>query len=138
MAEYLLSKGAMIVGTYPDHTGIACGVASGIATAANAGNMETLQLLLSHASDRDIQRSGHALHSAVGAGHVEVIELLLDWGFDINAHTTQYGAGETPLLAAFAVRGGAASSAQLVKRLLAKGANVMLQDAGGDTPRTSY
>lgn len=138
MAEYLLSQGAKIVGSYTGPRGIVCRVASGIATAASAGNKELLKLLLSHADDRDIQRSGHALHFAVGAGHAEIVELLLDRGFDINAHATDYSAGETPLLAALAVRGGAALSAQLVKILLARGADVMLQDADGDTPRTSY
>ncbi|KAL8752530.1 MAG: hypothetical protein Q9184_005702 [Pyrenodesmia sp. 2 TL-2023] len=134
MAEYLLSQGAKIVGSYTGPRGIAGGVASGIATAASAGNKELLQLLLAHADDRDRQRSGHALHFAVGAGHAGIIELLLDWGFDINARTTDYSAGETPLLAALAVRGGATLGAQLVEKLLARGANVVLQDADGDTP----
>ncbi|KAL8916890.1 MAG: hypothetical protein Q9208_008292 [Pyrenodesmia sp. 3 TL-2023] len=134
MAEYLLSRGAKIVGSYTGSYVIGCGVASGIATAAKAGNIETLQLLLSHANDRDIQRSGHALHLAVDADHLEIIELLLDRGFNINAHSTEYRAGVTPLLAALTAREGAASSARLVKRLLARGADVMLQDADGDTP----
>ncbi|KAL8653416.1 MAG: hypothetical protein Q9210_002111 [Variospora velana] len=134
MAEYLLSQGANIVGSYTGSGGTICGVASGIVTAANAGNKELLQLLLSHADDRDIQRSGRALHFAVGAGYAEISELLLDRGFDVNARAIDYGAGETPLLAALAVPGGAALSAQLVKMLLARGANVMLQDADGDTP----
>lgn len=138
MGEYLLNQGAKIVGSYTGPTGTSRGVASGIVTAASAGNKELLKLLLSHADDWDIQRSRHALNCAVDGGHVEIIELLLDWGFDINAHTTECSAGETPLHAALVVRGGAALSARLVERLLARGANVMLQDADGDTPRTSF
>lgn len=72
------------------------------------------------------QDSGSALGSAAARGHIDIVELLLDRGADINSYGRSYG---SPLVAA--IQGGKESIVQL---LLSRGADVDDCDSIGNNP----
>src|SRR5581483_10574059 len=72
------------------------------------------------------RRGGTALHDAALGGNVEVINLLLDRGADVDAVDRESGA--TPLMEAASLARAAA-----VGTLLERGANPRLRDHAGKT-----
>ncbi|KAL8653412.1 MAG: hypothetical protein Q9226_003863 [Calogaya cf. arnoldii] len=127
IAEYLLVRGAKIVSKSeqepePD--------VSAIVSAACAGNIRILLLLLSYADDTDIRASEHALHEAAYEGHVDVVDILVDQGFDVNAHSQGSIFGESALGSACKAR---KPNSRMVRKLLEKGADVSFQDSRGST-----
>jgi len=58
-----------------------------VLVAAYGGNMDLMKEILATDIDRDVRDSlgGTALHVAVLSNHLEMILLLLDYGFDVNA-----------------------------------------------------
>ena len=75
-------------GTYPPWA---------VLNAAYAGDTELLRLILETNPDKDVRDSmgATALHVAVFQNNLEVLRLLLDYGFDINAQVPSNG--YTPL-----------------------------------------
>jgi ankyrin repeat protein len=73
---------------YPPHA---------IINAAYKGDVETVKKILAARPDPDVRDAfgGTALHNAILQDNLEVIKLLLDYGFDINA--TVPSNGYTPL-----------------------------------------
>ena len=96
---------------------------SGIAKAANEGDLQTVKALLKGnpnlVFDKDIYDTT-PLHWAAQKGHKEVAELLLANGADVNARNKY---GDTPLHFA-----ASAGSKDVVELLLAHGAEVNVVD----------
>ena len=69
------------------------------------------------------------LHRAVEGGHVRIVELLLEWGADVNARNS---VGTRPLhLASQEANEG---ETEMLELLLKAGANINLRQLGGKTP----
>jgi ankyrin repeat protein len=102
--------------------------------AAFGGHTETLELLLKHASHEDwkaADRTGRTLlHHASAGGHVDTVKMLLemDGGVDLlrktnyNMHTPLHIAAKN-------------SKEKVVELLLERGADKMVKDKAGNTPR---
>ncbi|KAL8649890.1 MAG: hypothetical protein Q9226_005384 [Calogaya cf. arnoldii] len=128
IVDLLLSRGAKVTHESSEDS-------SGIATAAYAGNLKTLQLLVSQAGELDLKRAGKALVVAASTGRLDIVDLLLDHGFDINMVVDDL-AWKTPLSAA--CRGEVCHNRsppdeRMVRKLLARGADISLQDHQGNT-----
>ena len=122
--NFLIEKGAKDISSYA------------LSRAACWNKIDIARVLLAHAS-KPISSSTGALHKAALMGHLDMVNLLLDGGLDINATDES---GQSPLLAA--------SSAdrpfpELVQTLLGRGADIAARTVGirgtpyqeGDTPR---
>lgn len=75
-----------------------------IFTAAEKNDVKTLKKVLDAGMDantRDYDRGATALHLACNKGHVEAIELLIDYGADVNAANKR---GRTPIHALIEMR----------------------------------
>lgn len=96
--------------------------------AAEEGNVETVACLLRNGAGKNQVHLNQALFSAAVRGPVAAVQLLLERGGDPSARAGF--AGYTPLM-------GAAyselNSAEMVKLLLDKGADVKIQGANGET-----
>lgn len=100
-----------------------------LSLACSAGYYELAQVLLAMSAqveDRGQKNDCTPLMEAASAGHVEIIELLIRHGADVNA---QSSTGNTPLM--YACAGG---HVEAVKVLLAHGANVEDHNENGHTP----
>lgn len=109
---------------------------TGITTAACAGNLQTLELLLMYADKADIQSDQTALVRGAAAGHTDVVSCLLDHGYDINFSSDKFFRGGTPLTAACRGDNRLSSSradANMVSMLLERGASIRHQDLDGNT-----
>jgi ankyrin repeat protein len=89
-----------------------------IIAAGHDGASETVRLLLEKGADVRAKDSFDvtSLHTAAGAGDLEIVRMLLDKGLDVNSTNK---AGHTPLWMAVT-----SDNLALVKLLLAKGASV--------------
>ncbi|MFD2090525.1 ankyrin repeat domain-containing protein [Blastococcus deserti] len=85
--------------------------------AALGGAPATARLLLERGADAD----GGALHAAAGSARLELVQLLLDAGADVDRRDPD--TGRAPLHAAVAA-GPGGNSAEVVRVLLAAGADV--------------
>ncbi|MBS3764595.1 MAG: ankyrin repeat domain-containing protein, partial [Planctomycetes bacterium] len=66
--------------------------------AAEVGNRRALKLFLDEGFDPNTRWKGEtALHAASKNGHIPVMQLLLDYGADVNASYTSLGIEKTPL-----------------------------------------
>jgi ankyrin repeat protein len=101
-----------------------------IINAAYMGDVDMLKLILSAPHDKDYRDAlgGTALHVAIFANNLEVIRLLLDSGFDINA-ISRYN-GYTPLHYCVWINNLAAA-----RLLLSYHADRNIRDNNGQTPQ---
>lgn len=100
-----------------------------LSLACSAGYYELAQVLLAMSAqveDRGQKNDCTPLMEAASAGHLEIIELLLKHGADVNATSSS---GNTPLM--YACAGGHVNA---VKLLLSSGANVEDHNENGHTP----
>lgn len=100
-----------------------------LSLACSAGYYELAQVLLAMSAqveDRGQKNDCTPLMEAASAGHIEIIELLLRHGADVNALSST---GNTPLM--YACAGG---HVEAVKTLLKNGANVEDHNENGHTP----
>lgn len=100
-----------------------------LSLACSAGYYELAQVLLAMSAqveDRGQKNDCTPLMEAASAGHIDIIELLIRHGADVNA---QSSTGNTPLM--YACAGGHVSA---VRTLLAHGANVEDHNENGHTP----
>ena len=97
--------------------------------AAHSGNIEEVREILKTKPDPDARDSfgGTALHAAMFQKNMQIVELLIDYGLDINAIGPTNG--YTPLHDAVW-----ADNKEAVKLLLAKGARPDIKAKDGLTP----
>jgi ankyrin repeat protein len=88
------------------------------------GNKECVETLLSHGAKVDT-KNGEALFKAIEEGHLDIVEILLAAGVDVNI---QWG-GDTPLY--MAVKKG---HKDIVLLLLSKGANLNIRNGSWNMP----
>ena len=110
------------------------GPESAFCTAAKKGDPGFVRLMLARADEETIARykRTRALHLAVSThvGHENVVEFLLDQGFDIE---TRDISGQTPL---FSACSALFPSPEVIEMLLARGADVAIHTNDGDAPWT--
>lgn len=94
--------------------------------ASNENHLDTVRMLASHGAKVDIHGDGLLLRSAVANNHLEMIELLLELGVDIEARRRLMD--DTALIVA-----ARTSHPAVLKLLLAKGADIHAQDENGRT-----
>jgi ankyrin repeat protein len=101
-----------------------------IINAAYRGDVEMLRILLRTEHDKDFRDplGGTALHVAIFGSNLEVIRLLLDNGFDVNAKS-RYN-GYTPLHYCVWVNNSAAA-----RILILYNADRNIRDNNGQTPQ---
>ena len=108
---------------------LACGGPS-LHLACKSGDIKTVEKILSRKNvdinAREKQYGSRPLHWAAGQGHLEIVDLLLQKGADINATDND---NITPLHVAVGKK-----QKDVVRYLLDKKANPNLKDAKGDTP----
>lgn len=97
------------------------------------GNLEILRMTLSRGADlKSTNRyGGTALIPACERGHVDTAKTLMEAGVDVN-HVNRLG--WTCLLEAIVLSNGGAPHQQIVRDVIAAGANVNLADKEGVTP----
>ncbi|KAL8939360.1 MAG: hypothetical protein Q9216_003399 [Gyalolechia sp. 2 TL-2023] len=115
--------------------GCSLDIISGLRTAACAGNLQTVRLLLMYADEADIRNNQGMIVRAAVAGHVDVVDCLIDHGFHVDASSDERSRARTPLIA---VCHGNDSvdlpiETSMVSRLIERGADVTLQDLDGNT-----
>jgi ankyrin repeat protein len=100
-----------------------------IINAAFRGDVEMIRLILMTDHDKDYRDAlgGTALHVAIFSNNLEVIRLLLDNGFDVNAISAYYGF--TPLHYCVWVNNSAAA-----RILILYNADRTIRDNNGQTP----
>ena len=125
MAKFLLSQGAKIVS--------APGQTSAITNAAGVGNIDVVRSLISHASNDELDKSRDALHWAAAGGCKDVVELLIEHGFDVNTTIKGCMVGETPLLATCEFRELTLERLAVTNLLIQKGADVNAHSQDGRT-----
>ncbi len=94
-------------------------------------SIELVQFMLEHGANvnsvnKQVYPGYTALHFAASVGNVEIVQLLINSGSDINAQSTHY---ETPLHLA-----SACGNTEIVHILLTRGAKIIAKDIVGDTP----
>lgn len=96
---------------------------------AQQARLELIKLLLSHGADATLKckNGDNALSSSSGAKYLEQSNILIDAGADVNAAENNWGT--TPLMIAVGFR-----DFPLIKKLLAKGANINTQANNGSSP----
>lgn len=97
--------------------------------AAAAGKIDSFKLLLNHADKDMIFKSFDALHNAASSGHMSLVDLILDQGFDIEAKDQP--CSNTPLHSVCAASG---AYPDVVRLLLSRGADINARNRKGDTP----
>ena len=102
---------------------------------AGNGNGEFVSLLLSAGADVNVQtvNGGTALHEAAINGHIEIVRMLLTKGAKPN---TANGLSQTPLMLACNCAGPRKTCpwrSDIVRLLIAEGADVNVRDAHGDS-----
>jgi len=104
--------------------------ATALIEAAQTGNAQTARMLLEKGADPNVRtkRNETALAYAATAGVEETVKLLLDHGAEVNVRDIR---GYSPLLYA---AGSDAMSANIVKMLLAKGADLKATGDGETAP----
>ena len=114
---------------FPQEAGEVVYPPAAILNAAYMGDIEMMKLILGTQHDKDIRDSmgGTALHIAIFSENLEVIKLLLDHGFDINAVVPSNG--YTPLH--YCVWFNKANAARY---LIACNADRSIKDNNGMTP----
>ena len=124
VVKMLVEAGAGVCVT--DHNGDTC-----LMLAAVFGHIETVRYLVG-LKDVDVnhaENNGNAvLHWTVLKGHVDVVQVLIDAGADIEARNKDDEQGRSPLLLA-SVEG----HLDIVKMLVEAGAGVRVTDNNGDT-----
>lgn len=119
----MLSRGAKIVPAS----------GSAITNAVGVGKIEIIQLLLSYATDADLDSSRDALNWAAAAGYVNTVKLLIEHGFNVNTTAKHCIVGETPLLAACEFKKMNSQRMSVAKLLIEEGANVNARNQNGKT-----
>ena len=94
--------------------------------AAAVGSVDTVKALLAKGADAKAKNAFDATALMWGVGNLEKVRLLVDAGADVNARSKQ---GMTPLL----IAANNAGSAEIVRLLLAKGADPKATAEGGTT-----
>ena len=92
--------------------------------AASVGSVDTVKLLLAAGADAKVKNSFDATALMWGITNLEKVRLLVDAGADVNTRSKQ---GMTPLL----IAASNAGSTEIVRLLLAKGADVNASRASG-------
>jgi uncharacterized protein len=97
--------------------------------AANRGDLEAVREILASGTDPDARDSygGTALHAAMFQDNMEIVQLLIDHGYDVNAQGSSNG--YTPLHDA--VWAGNLAAAEI---LIKNGADLSIQNREGQTP----
>lgn len=105
-----------------------------LAKAAQAGRAGMVDALLAAGADPNVygERGMTALHEAIEAGHVQVVQLLLDGGASAQLPTA--GGGETATHLAIRVSWRPAVLREILPLLLENGAPVNAPDAAGLAP----
>ncbi len=80
-------------------------------------------------------RFGTAVHNAVGAGDVELLQLIIERGGDVNARNAQ---GQSPLQALAAMRKGLEQVAQMQAAMRSMGMNLPQQFANVSLPTEGW
>ncbi|KAL8893979.1 MAG: hypothetical protein Q9192_004738, partial [Flavoplaca navasiana] len=125
VAQYLLDHGAKLINeSDPD--------GSAITRAATLGDASMLSLLLSYANNGDLDESQEALHHASYYGHVDLVNILIDQGIDVNAHVPSCDYEETALASACLAK---KPNSEMVKILLKRGADINFRNTHGSTAR---
>ncbi|KAL9628882.1 MAG: hypothetical protein Q9204_005596 [Flavoplaca sp. TL-2023a] len=125
VARCLLEHGAKIISD-SDKDG------SAIGRAATFGDATMLSLLLSYANNADLEKSQEALHHASYYGHVDVVNILIDQGIDVNTHVLSCVYGETALASACLAK---EPNSEMVRNLLERGADITFRNTCGSTAR---
>lgn len=109
-----------------------------LSRAAVWGKMDMAKMLLASTDEPISSKSGEALNRAASQGYLDMLNLLIDRGFDVNARNEN---GQTPLLSACDAD---KPLSILIQTLLDRGANIAaklikMPDTayhyqGGDTP----
>ena len=125
LVEQLMAK-------HPQHVNAIGGCYRTPAVAALAGrHFEVAQVL--HRNKSSVEPKGISentpLHSAAFYGDLEMVQVLLDYGVDVNA---QNGNGDTPL--DYASSNGHRNDAGVARLLIAHGADPNTRNMGGFTP----
>jgi hypothetical protein len=125
LVEQLMAK-------HPQHVNAIGGCYRTPAVAALAGrHFEVAQVL--HRNKSSVEPKGISentpLHSAAYYGDLEMVQVLLDYGVDVNA---QNGIGDTPL--DYASSNGHRNDAGVARLLIAHGADPNSRNMGGFTP----
>ena len=124
LVEWLIAK-------YPEQVNAIGGLYRTPAVAALAGRYFGLAQLLHRngSSVEPVRFKNTPLHSAAHCGDVEMVQVLLDYGVDVNADN---GFGCTPLT--FASLGGHHNEPRVARLLIEHGADPNTRDAKGTTP----
>ena len=121
-----------LIAKHPQHVSAIGGYYMTPAVAALAGRHFELARVL-HCSGSSLEPQGNMgyspLHSVVNAGDLEMIQVLLDYGVNVNAQTDL---GPTPLL--IASWSFNRTDLKVVRLLLDRGADPNMQLRGGETP----
>ena len=121
-----------LIAKHPQHVSAIGGYYMTPAVAALAGRHFELARVL-HRSGSSLEPQGNMgyspLHSVVNAGDLEMIQVLLDYGVNVNAQTDL---GPTPLLVASWSFNR--TDLKVVRLLLDRGADPNMQLRGGETP----
>jgi ankyrin repeat protein len=100
---------------------------SALYCAVSENHLETARVLLSYGADANKGSDGSTpLRSAVAANQIEMVELLTEHGADVNLSA---GIGTSTVL----MRAAELSHTDMVRLLLAKGANIHAKDSDGLT-----
>ena len=122
MVKFLLSRGAKII-SVPRKL-------SAITAEAGGSNVEVIRLLISHASDVELDGSREALNWAAARGRIGTVKLLIEHGFDVNAITKDCIVGRTPLIAVCQSKPNPQRIA-IAKLLIKNGADVNARNVAG-------
>ena len=110
--------------------------ATPLMTAAAAGNLDALKVLISAGCNKNLKSTGGtqgtALHAAAFAGHAECVKFLLSCGCDVDAQSVANGL--TPLAMACSVKNFTTGHADSIRALLARRADKNARSKAKSTP----